>query len=302
MTSVINFVNLTTQSTVQNTASLINSLLNFSVSGPNSVIGGFLDAATLLLPSPFGAALSDAVDGFLLANQTLVTGFGGAMVTIAKGALQTLSSSAAVLLAYGITYPRLAVNAIVDGFEAALVSVAGFDVGQAVTDVVDGLKGGAGFLAMGAQNAGLVVSSTASTLFSLAKSFATAFVTYPVAAVQAAYEGIKAAFAEFGIPLPFAAVKPKAVPAAVPAAAGLAPAKSVAAAEATDGTDEQAPAPKAAKSSPKKAAAVRQPVAPTTSAVAGQHDSSDSSSSGRSETKHGSDRAGGGRASRHDAA
>lgn len=147
---------------------------------------------------------------------------------------------------------------------------------------------------------------------SLPQQAAQVLFTYPIAAVQAAYAGIKNALALFGIPLPFAATKPTA---AAPVAAAVAP--TAAEVEATSTTDEQAPAaPRAAvrgrsttTSGSEGAGTVRRAVAPSVSAVQPQHDSADSTSTGQSETKQSdakqsdsSHSTGGSRANRHNAA
>jgi hypothetical protein len=302
--SVASALSATTQTTFINTASIITQILSYASSGVASVVDGFVNAANVFLPSPFDQALSLVAGGFLGAGSLITVTLGTTLVNLVRDTFLTLNTTSLQLLNAAITSSRNAEVAVVDGFQNALTSAASFNFGQAISEVVGGFQAGAGFLAMGAQNAAAIVASTASTLFSYAQQFVQALVTYPVDAVQAAYQGIKSALALFGIPLPFAATKPTATVTA-PAAAAISPARAAAAAEASSTTDEQAPTPRATKRTRDTG---RRSVAPSTSAVQGQHDSDESSGSGQSEGKQSGAKDGskhdtaGSRASRHNAA
>ena len=196
---------------------------------------------------------------------------------------------------------------MIDGFQDALDSAAMFDFGQGDQRRGHRLPGRGNAIIAGAQSAASSVSSTASTLFSPRSIRDRRLIQTPIDAVKAIYQGIKAAFAQFGIPLPFAATKPTAGAPAAAAVAAVAPAKAAAESEASSTTDEQTPAaPRASLRG--TAGAAKRSLAPSTSAVAAQHDSPDSTSGRQSDTKssdakNGSDRGtGGSRASRHNAA
>lgn len=273
------------------TADILAKILDYGYKAATSPVIGFVNAADVLLPVTFGKAVADVADGFLDAGDILVNDLGGSVVTFAEDTLKVLNYTGTQLVITGLNYPLAAAGAVIAGFQNALVAAAGFDFGTAFTEVVGGFQSAAGILAIAAQGTATVLTSTASTLFNIAKTFAGALVTYPIDAVKEIYGGIKAAFGEFGIPLPFAATKPTAAVTA-PAAAAVAPAAAAAGAEATDATGEQAPAPRASKrshsatrSGSERADAGQRSVAPSTSAVQGQHDSEESSSSAQSNAK-----------------